>query len=327
MRAIIANSLGSPEVFELREVASPEPGEKQVLVQLHATGVNFAETERRRGVYATPSFPWCPGAEGAGEIVALGSGADSNLMGKRVAFWGPGTTVSGTYAEYAAVSVDALFHLSDEVSFDVGAALPLQGLTAYGLAYFAGRIREGMAVLIHAAAGGVGQLLVQMVRNQGARVFGTTSTTEKADIVAGLGAQAFLYGDDLRDHIEKATEGRGVDLVYDSIGKATQGQSLSLLAPYGELIHFGEASGPAGAILPEQLYDRSLKVSAFGLNTDRDPDVWTEARRDLLSWIEDGTLKVSISLRLPLEQASEAHRLLESRVTTGKVILYQGVSQ
>ncbi len=326
MRAIIANRLGSPEVLELQEVASPVPGQRQVLVELHATGVNFSETERRRGIYATPSFPWCPGAEGAGEIVALGPGADSSLMGKRVAFWGPGSTVSGTYAEYAAVSVDALFHLSDKISFDEGAALPLQGLTAYGLAYFAGRIREGMSVLIHAAAGGVGQLLVQMVLKQGARVFATTSTTEKASLVAGLGAEPFSYGDGLRDRIAEATDGRGVDLVYDSIGKATQEQSLSLLAPYGELIHFGESSGPAGAIRPEQLYDRSLKVSAFGLITERDPDAWTKARKDLLSWIEDGTLKVSIPLRLPLEQASKAHRLLEGRATTGKVILYQGAS-
>ncbi|MCH8961599.1 MAG: zinc-binding dehydrogenase [Bacteroidetes bacterium] len=286
--------------------------------------MNFAETERRRGLYATPALPWCPGSEGAGLIVALGPGADPALLGQRVAFWAMPPAASGTYAEYARVPVNALFHLSDAISFDIGAALPLQGLTAYGLAFFAAKIRTGMSVLVHAAAGGVGQLLVQMVRNQGAHVFATTSTSEKASIVASLGAEPFLYGADLPQRIAKTTEGRGFDLIYDSVGKATQTQSLALLAPYGELVHFGEASGPPQAIHPDQLYERSLKVSAFGLNTERDPAAWAKARRDLLSWVEKGALRVSVSQRLPLAQASEAHRLLESRATTGKVILYPG---
>ncbi len=322
MRAIVVHRLGPPEVLELQDLPTPEAGPGQVLVRLHATGVNYAETERRRGTYATPTLPWQPGAEGAGEIVALGPRAPSSLLGQRVAFWAMPPAVTGTYAEYAAVPVDALFHLGTAISFDIGAALPLQGLTAYGLAFFAAKIRPGMSVLVHAAAGGVGQLLVQMVRHQGARVFATTSTSEKASHVAKLGAEALLYGADLPRHIAKVTDGRGVDLIYDSVGQSTQAQSLELLAPYGELVHFGEASGSPSAIHPNQLYERCLKVSAFGLNLERDPTAWAKARQDLLSWVEEGSLKVSVSRRLPLEQASEAHRLLESRATTGKIVLH-----
>ena len=324
MRAIVAHRLGPPEVLELQALPCPEPGPGQVLIELHATGVNFSETERRRGRYATPRLPWCPGAEGAGPIVALGPDVAPTLLGQRVAFWALPPATTGTYAEYAVAPVNALFHLSASISFDTGAALPLQGLTAYGLAFLAAKIRPGMSVLVHAAAGGVGQLLVQMVRNQGARLFATTSTSQKASIVARLGAEAFLYGDDLPQRIARATDGHGLDLIYDSVGQATQTQSLAMLAPYGELLHFGEASGPPRAIEPDQLYERSLKVGAFSLNTDRDPGLWVKARRDLLNWVEKGTLKVSVSQRFPLAQASEAHRLLENRATTGKVILHPG---
>lgn len=321
MRAIAARRLGPPEVLELVEVPVPEPGAGQVLVRLHATGVNFSDTERRRGVYATPPLPWIPGAEGAGEVVAAGPGVEPALVGQRVAFWAMPPAVSGTYAEYAVVPAGSLFPLGTNVPFDLGAALPLQGLTAYGLAFFAARIRSGDMVLVHAAAGGVGQILVQLLRRQGARVFGTVSTPEKAAAVAALEAEPLLYGEDLPERVKAATGGRGVDRVYDSVGKATQGQSLAMLAPYGELISFGEASGPPGPVLLDQLYDRCLKVGAFGLNVDRDPAAWGTARRHLIEWLEAGELELSVSRRFPLAEAAEAHRLLESRATAGKVIL------
>lgn len=305
----------------MEDVLRPEPGAGQVLVRLLATGVNFAETERRRGTYMTPAFPWCPGSEGAGHVVGLGPGVSEELLEARVAFWVMPPAVSGTYAEYAVAPVDALFRLPESLSFEVGAALPLQGLTAYGLAFFASNIRAGMSVLVHAAAGGIGQLLTQLVLRQGGRVLGTTSTGDKAEVVAALGAEALVHGPDLCERINAVTEGRGVDLVFDSIGRVTQAQSLEALAPYGELIHFGEASGAPAPIHPDQLYDRCLKVSAFGLDVDRDPTAWSTARHDLLQWVERGELKLSISLAMPLAEAAEAHRLLESRATTGKVIL------
>jgi NADPH2:quinone reductase len=326
MHAIVVRKLGPPEVLELGEAPVPAPGPGQVLVRLHATGVNFAETERRRGVYATPSLPWIPGAEGAGEVVAVGAGADPGLVGRRVAFWAMPPAASGTYAEYAVAPAGSLFFLGDGVSFDLGAALPLQGLTAYGLAFFASKVRPGDAVLVHAAAGGVGQILVQLLRRQGARVFGTVSTPKKAAAVAALGAEPLLQGPDLPERVMEATGGRGLDRVYDSIGKATQIQSLALLAPFGELIFFGEASGPPEPISLEQLYDRCLKVGTFGLNVDRDPAAWATARRNLLEWLEAGELKITVSRRLPLAEAAEAHRLLESRASVGKIVLLQGAS-
>ncbi|HEV7507643.1 MAG TPA: quinone oxidoreductase [Thermoanaerobaculia bacterium] len=320
MRAILVHRLGPPEVLELADLPRPEPGPHQVLVQLHATGVNFSDTERRRGLYKNLTLPWTPGTEGAGQVVAVGSDTDPNLVGRRVAFWAMPPAVSGTYAEYAVAPADALFYLGDGVAYDLGAALPVQGLTAYGLAFFATRLVPGAVVLIHAAAGGVGQILVQLARRQGARVLGTVSSPEKATAVEHLGGEAFLYGPDLPERIAAATGGRGVDRVFDSVGKATQGQSLAMLAPYGELIYFGEASGPPDPVDPDQLYNRCLKVGAFGLYID-DQATWSNARRNLLAWVEAGELEISISRRFPLAEAAEAHRLLEGRATTGKMVL------
>ena len=320
MRAILVHRLGPPEVLVLADVPRPEPGAGQVLVELQATGVNFSDTERRRGVYKNLTLPWIPGTEGAGRVVAVGPAVDSGLIDRRVAFWAMPPAVSGTYAEFAVAPVGALFDLGEAVPFDLGAALPVQGLTGYGLAFFATAIVPGAVALIHAAAGGVGQILVQLVRRQGARVLGTVSSLEKAAVVERLGGEAFLYGPDLPERVAAATGGRGVDRVFDSIGKATQSQSLAVLAPYGELIYFGEASGPPDPVDPDLLYDRCLKVGAFGLYID-DPAAWTIARRNLLSWVETGELKISISRRFPLAEAAEAHQLLEDRATTGKLVL------
>jgi NADPH2:quinone reductase len=324
MRAIVVQQLGPPEILVLGEAPVPEPKSGEVLVRVEATGVNFSETERRRGVYAAPDFPWIPGTEGAGPVVAVGPGVDPGLLDRRVAFWAMPPAVSGTYAEYAVAPVASLFFLGAGTPFEVGAALPQQGLTAYGLAFFSTVVRPGSLVLVHAAAGGVGQILIQLLHRQGARVLGTVSTPEKAAAVAALGAEPLLYGEDLPARVADATAGQGVDRVFDSVGKATQGQSLAMLAPHGELIFFGDASGPPAPVDPDQLYSRSLKVGAFGLNVDRDPQAWAAARRQLLEWIEAGDLKISISRRFPLAEAAEAHRLLEGRVTIGKVILLPG---
>jgi NADPH2:quinone reductase len=321
MRAIVVQRLGPPEVLELGEAPAPEPGPGQVLVRLHAAGVNFSDTERRRGLYAGLALPWIPGTEGAGRVAAVGPGVEPALLARRVAFWAMPPAVSGTYAEYAIAPESSLFLLGPDTPFDLGAAFPQQGLTAYGLAFFATVIHPGATVLVHAAAGGVGQILVQLARRQGARVFGTVSSPEKAAVVADLGAEPLLYGEDLPERVAAATGERGVDRVFDSVGKATQDQSLAVLAPHGELIFFGDASGPPAPIDPDHLYGRSLKIGAFGLNVDRDVKAWVTARRQLLEWIEAGELAVSISRRFPLEEAAEAHRLIESRASTGKVVL------
>lgn len=322
MRAIVAHRLGGPEVLELAERPRPEPAAGQVLVRLHRIGVNFSDTERRRGMgYAAPTFPWTPGVEGAGVVEALGEAVEPSLIGRRVGFWAMPPTVSGTYAEYAVAPAHSLFPLGDSLPFELGAALPLQGLTAYGVVHFAAQVREGETILLHAAGGGVGLIALQLARLAGARVLGTISSEAKAAAVRAHGGEALAYGDDLVERVFQATGGRGVDVVLDSVGKATQQASLASLAPYGRLVFFGDASGPPLPIDPDQLYDRCLAVRAFTLAQDHKPGAREAARRDLLRKVEDGSLRLTISRVLPLAEAAEAHRLLESRAVVGKILL------
>jgi NADPH2:quinone reductase len=237
-----------------------------------------------------------------------------------VAFYLPPTD-SGAYAEYTVTSESALFLLGDRLSFEHGAALPLQGLTAYGVVHIGANIREGQTVLLHAAGGGLGLIALQLARNAGARVLGTVSTEKKAEAVRSLGGEPLLYGDDLLDRILTATGGRGVDVVLDSVGKATQELSLAALAQYGHLVCYGDASGFPPPIDLDRLYDRSLKVSAFGLRLEIHPEIWHAVRKELLRQVEDRTLRLTISRVLPLAEAAEAHRLLESRQVVGKLLL------
>jgi NADPH2:quinone reductase len=320
MRAVVASSLGPPGVLQLQEVPRPSPRPGQVLVRLHRIGINFSDTERRSGVYRRPILPWIPGGEGAGVIEDVGEGVDPALRGRRVAFYMP-PELSGAYAEFTVVGTDFLFFLSYRLSFEQGAALPLQGLTAYGVVHVAAGIREGQTVLLHAAGGGVGLIALQLARNAGARVLGTVSTEQKAEAVRSLGGEPLLQGDDLLDRVLAATQGQGVDVVLDSIGRATQELSLAALAHYGHLVCYGDASGFPPPIDPDRLYDRSLKVSAFGLRQDVHPETWRAARQDLLRQVEEGRLRLTISRVLPLSEAAEAHRLLESRQVVGKLLL------
>lgn len=314
MRAIVVNELGGPEVLRRGEAPRPEPGPGQVLIRVHRAGVNFSDTERRRGVYRRPDLPWIPGTEGAGVV---------EETGERVAFWAMPPAVSGSYAEYAVAPVESLFRLGS-VSFDEGAALPQQGLTAYGLIHLGARIEAGQTVLIHAAGGGVGLLAVQMAKRAGARVLGTVSSAAKAEAVRAVGGEALEYGDDLARRVLDATDGRGVDVVLDSVGRATQDVGLEVLARFGLLLFYGDASGPPLPIDPDRLYERSLKIGSFTLDVNHRPELWKEARQELLRWVEDGSLRLTISAVLPLADAAEAHRRLESRQSFGKILLDVG---
>jgi NADPH2:quinone reductase len=318
MEAVVVHALGGPEVLVLRPHPVPEPGPGEVLVRVHAIGVNFSDTERRRGVYDPPALPWVPGNEAAGIVEGLGPGVDAAWSGRRVAFWAPRT--SGTYAEYAAAPAATLFALRDEIDFSVGAALPVQGLTAYGLSHFATALEQGQTAVVHAAAGGVGALLVQLLQRRGIRVFGTASTPAKREFVRALGAAPVPYGPALPAFIHDATDGRGVDAVFDSIGQDTRDESFAVLGRYGQLTYFGEASGPPAPIHPDELYGRCLRVSSFWLAADP-PERWNTARRDLQNWVVDGTLRITVGQTFPLQQAPEAHRQLEGRGTHGKLIL------
>ena len=318
MRAIIVRTLGDPDVLTLGTTDIPRPGPGEVLVRLHAIGVNFSDTERRRGAYDPPKLPWIPGNEAAGVVEAVGAGVEPDWRGRRVAFWAPRT--SGTYAEYASVAAAALFHLMDGLDFSVAASLPVQGLTAYGLSHVATSLAPGQTALVHAAAGGVGALLVQLLRGRGVQVFGTASSPAKLAFVDDLGAVPLPYGAGLSERVRAATGGRGVDAVFDSVGRATQADSLAVLAPHGHLVFFGEASGSPVPIHPDELYGRSLKVSSFWMATDP-PERWAPARRDLQRWVLEGKLRVTLDQALSLVEAPEAHRRLEQRETRGKLIL------
>ena len=321
MRAIVVQSLGAPEVLELAEAPRPEPGPGQVLVRLHAAGVNFSDTERRRGVYRRPDLPWIPGSEGAGVVEEVGPGVDPALVGERVAFWAMPPAVSGTYAEAAVAPVESLFRLGSRVGFEEGAALPQQGLTAYGVVHLAARIEAGQTVLIHAAGGGVGLLAVQLARQAGARVLGTVSSERKAEAVREIGGEPLLYSNDLRERVLGKTGGLGVDVVLDSVGRATQEVSLAVLSPFGHLVHYGDASGPPQPVDPDRLYERSLKISAYTLDVNQQPERWAAVRRDLLRRVEEGSLRLTVSAVFPLAAAAEAHRLMESRQSVGKIVL------
>jgi NADPH2:quinone reductase len=324
MRAIVVTELGGPEVLKLAEAPRPEPGPGQVLVRVHRVGVNFSDTERRRGVYRRPDLPWIPGSEGAGVVEKTGVGVDPGWIGERVAFWAMPPAVDGAYAEYAAAPVESLFRLGPYVGFDQGAALPLQGLTAYGVVHLAARIETGQTVLIHAAGGGVGLLAVQMAKRAGARVLGTVSSERKAEAVRAMGGEPLEYGEDLSRRVLDATEGRGVDVVLDSVGRATQDVSLDVLARFGLLLFYGDASGPPLPVDPDRLYERSLKLGAFMLDVNHRPELWKAARQELLRWVEEGSLRLTLSAALPLADAAEAHRRLESRQAVGKIVLDAG---
>jgi NADPH:quinone reductase len=317
MQAIVVQSLGDPDVLTLRTHPVPKPGPAEVLVRLEAIGINFSDTEQRRGIYDPPALPWIPGNEAAGVVESLGDGVGQEWLGRRVAFWAPRT--SGTYAEYTAAPVSALFTLLDGIAMPVAAALPVQGLTAYGLAYFATALAPGQTALVHAAAGGVGTLLVQLLLQRGVRVFGTASSESKRELIRELGAIALPYGSQSLAAIRKHT-GRGVDAVFDSVGRATQADSLAALALYGQLVFFGEASGSPAPIHPDELYPRNLRVSSFWLAADP-PERWNGARRELQELVLAGGLRVTVGQAFPLADAAEAHRRLEQRQTHGKLIL------
>lgn len=314
MRAIVMHRTGGPEVLELEDIPAPVPGPGEVLVELAARGVNFADTERRTAKYGPTPLPCILGSEGAGVVADTGAGVDAAWRGRRVALHAPRC---GTYAELTTCPVEALMPLPDGLDLVTAAAIPQQGLTAYLLVHRAANVRPGQVALVHAAAGGVGLLAVQMLRKLGARVLGTVSSDEKAAAVREAGGEPLRYGDDPR----ALTGGRGVDLILDSVGLPTQQASLDVLAPYGELIHFGDAGGLPAPIDPNDLYARSIKVGAFGLDERHEPAAAAQARRDLVAWAADGTLRFRIARTLPLAEAADAHRLLESRGTVGKIVL------
>ena len=320
MKAIRIHNHGGPEVLAYEDVPVPEPRAGEARVKIEASGVNFIDIYHRIGLYPM-NRPCILGSEGAGIVDALGEGVTEVKQGDRVAY----AMIPGSYAEYAVVPAGKLVPVPDDIDAKSAAGIMLQGMTAHYLTHSTYPLQKDETALVHAAAGGVGLLLVQVAKMLGARVFGTVSTEAKADLVRKAGAdEIILYTQaDFLAEAKRITNSQGVHVVYDSVGATTFEKSLDCLRPRGYLVLFGQSSGPVAAFDPAKL---AAKGSLFLTRPSLAHYTLTRAellRRatDLFDWMEAGKLKLRIEKSLPLQDASEAQQLLEKRRTTGKLIL------
>lgn len=320
MQAIQVSQVGGPEVLTLTDLPVPSPKPNEALVEIRAAGVNFIDVYFREGRYPT-QLPFVNGQEAAGVVVEIGSEVTNIQRGDRVAYTG----ALGSYAQYAAVPASRLVKIPDELDFEQAAAAMLQGMTAHYLLYSTYPLKKGETALVHAAAGGVGLLLVQMAKMIGARVIGTAGTQEKAQLARDAGAdECIVYTEaDFDTETRRLTEGKGVEVVYDGVGKATFDKDLNVLRPRGYLVLFGGASG---AVPPFDLIKLSQKGSLFitrptlvNYTATREELEWRAS--DVLQMIVRGDLKLRIHKTYPLASAADAHRDLEGRKTTGKLLL------
>jgi len=320
MKAIQIQSTGGPEALRLIDLPIPQPGPGQVLIRIEATGVNFIEIYFRKGVYKA-SFPMIPGSEAAGTVEELGPGVNGFKAGDAVA----STSVIGSYAEYALVPAAQLVKVPEGLSLECASAILLQGMTAHYLAYSTYPLKKDDTALVHAGAGGVGLLLTQIAVRIGARVITTVSTKEKAALSLEAGASdVILYTEqDFETEVKRLTGGKGVDVVYDGVGKSTFDGSLNCLHPRGMMVLFGASSGPVPP------FDPSLLNSKGSLYLTR-PTLWhyiaTRAELDwrageVLGWVANGELKIRTEHTYPLADAARAQIDLEERKTTGKILL------
>ena len=319
MKAIRVHEVGGPEVLRFEDMPIPALAAGQALVKIEAIGLNYVDIYFRGGLYKTP-LPFTPGMEAAGTVEAVGAGVTDLRVGDRVAY----ASQIGAYAEYAAVPADRLVPLPAGLDARTAAAGMLQGMTAHYLVSSTYPLKPGDTALVHAAAGGVGLLLIQMAKIRGARIFGTVSTAEKAALATKAGADAVIrYTEqDFEAEVLRLTGGQGVNAVYDSVAKTTFDKSLNCLAPRGTLALFGQSSGPIPPLDVARLAKNSVFLTRPGLAA------YTASRAELLqratdvfNWILGGRLTLLIHKTLPLEEAAEAHRLLAGRQTVGKVLL------
>ena len=320
MKAIRVHEAGGPEVLRLEEVPASEPSAGEVLVKTHAIGVNFIDIYFREGLYGG-SFPFTPGFEAAGEVLAVGFDVTGVGVGDRVAY----SSVMGSYAEQTSVPADQLIEMPADLDFETAAASLLQGMTAHYLSHSTYPLAAGETALVHAAAGGVGLLLIQMAKMCGARVIGTVSSQEKADLAREAGAdEVILYTQaDFEEQVKRLTDSQGVEVVYESVGKATFDQSLNCLKPRGYLVLFGQSSGPVPPVDPQTLNAKGslflTRPSLFHYISTR--EALLHHAGQVLGWVTQGKLKIRVGKRFALSEAGEAHRALEGRHTTGKVLL------
>ena len=320
MKAIVFDKLGGPEVLHSADLPKPEVTSGMVLVRVRAVGINFADTLFRQGQYLmAPKLPDVPGFEAAGEIEAVGEGAATFRPGMRVAIIG-----SRTYAEYALAPASQVIPIPDSMSFEDAAAFPIQVLTAWHMLHTAHQTTAGQTVLVHSAAGGVGIVAVQIAKAAGARVIGTVSNAAKAALIKEYGAdEAIDYATmDFAVEANRLTNGRGVDLILDAVGATTLDNGLNCLAPFGHLILYGRAGGAPEPLNLLRLFEKSTKVSSFTLYTVASvPDVMRRGIEESFRLLAQGKVKLLVGKKFPLADASEAHRFMESRQSTGKLVL------
>lgn len=321
MKAIRVYQHGGPDVLAYENVELGEPGPGEVRVRNRAIGVNFVDVYLRSGAYPPPQLPFTPGKEGAGEVISVGPDVAGFKPGDRVAY----AEALGAYAQEHNVPAHFLVHLPDDIDFETGAAMMLKGLTAQYLLRRTFRIEAGHTVLVHAAAGGVGLILTQWAKHLGATVIGTVGSPEKGELARSNGADHVIdySNENFAARVREITEGQGVDVVYDGIGKATFEGSLDSLRPFGHFVSFGAASGP---IPPFDITTLARKGSLYATwpllpnHLARREDVLVMST-DLFDVVASGAVKIPVHARLPLSQASEAHRRLEGRQTTGAMVL------
>jgi NADPH:quinone reductase len=320
MRAIVVTGYGGPEVLELQERPEPEAQPGQVVVTTDAIGVNFRDVYERQGPGYGDEPPFVAGVEGAGVVADVGEGVSSPAVGERVVW----SAAQGSYAERVAVDAERVVPIPDQVSSEVAAAVLLQGMTAHYLATDTYAVQRGDDVLVHAAAGGVGLLLTQIVKVRGGRVIATTSTPEKAELASGAGADETIGYEALPERVRELTNGEGVAVVYDGIGKSTFEDGLSSLRPRGYMVLYGAASGQPSPVAPTRLLaGGSLFFTRPTLHN------YTSTRSELLrragevfDWVAEGKIAVRIGGRYALEEAGEAQTALSARATTGKLLLF-----
>lgn len=319
-RAFVVRESGGPEQLQLEELEVPTPGPGQIKVRNRAIGLNFIDVYQRTGLYPTP-LPFVAGNEGAGEVLSVGPGVTDFAPGDRIAYQGP----VGAYADERLLPAEKAVPVPDAISDEVAAAALLKGTTAFYLLHWTHELKAGETVLVHAAAGGTGQILVQWAKAIGATVIATAGSEAKCELVRDLGADLVVdyKTHDFVTHVKEFTGGRGVDVVYDGVGKATFEPSLDCLRPRGLMVSFGNASGPVSlprlGILAEK---GSLYVTRpTGASYFQTPEDLRTAAAALFQMIADGKITISIDQRRPLAEAVEAHIALEARETTGSTVL------
>ena len=320
MKAVRIHAPGGPEALRYDDVPEPQPKAGEAVVKVDAAGLNYIDVYQRSGVYKL-DMPHTLGLEAGGTVTAVGPGVTEVKVGDKVAYTG----VPGAYAQYAAVPAPRLVVLPAGLSTKQGAAMMLQGMTAHYLACSTYPLKKGDTCLVHAAAGGVGLILCQIARMRGARVIGTVSTDEKAKLAREAGAdEVILYTkQDFEAEVKRITDGKGCQVVYDSVGKTTFDKGFNCLAPRGMMVLFGQSSGPIGPFDPQILNQKGsvflTRPSLFHHVATREELV--QRASDLAEWITAGKLKLRTEFEFPLKDAAEAHKALEGRRTTGKVLL------